>query len=106
MILLFLVPFITTIAQIEFEQKLDLSYTNAKKGLFWAYSNIPDSKQTLDRDLIDKDKLVASVKISKEVMGVKITSTGIYESIETRLTVYRSYDSLIARGHIKKSLSD
>lgn len=95
----FIVPFfiILTISaqeEITFEDDMNRAYVNAKKGVYFALKNIPVSKNTLTQDLIESDVLIASVKLSKETNGVKVTSTGIYKTYSVDITVYRSYDSL------------
>jgi hypothetical protein len=86
-------------AQEKTEQDMDVAYQNAKKGIYWALSNIPGKKASLDNDLIGEDKLYASVKISKEVNGVKVSSKGYNNTNEVEITIYKSYDSLKAEGY-------
>jgi len=90
---------ISLLAQTKTDQDIDVAYQNAKKGIYWALSNIPGKKASLDNDLIAEDKLYASVKISKEVQGVKVISTGYYQTNEVAITIYKSYDSLKAEGY-------
>ena len=63
------------------------------------YQTFPVRKQLLDNDLIGEDKLYASVKISKEVNGVKVSSKGYYQTNEVEITIYKSYESLKAEGY-------
>jgi hypothetical protein len=86
-------------AQSKTDSDIDLAYQNAKKGVYWALSNIPGKKSTMDNDLIAEDKLYASVKISKEVQGVKVSSKGYYQTNEVEITIYKSYESLKAEGY-------
>lgn len=86
-------------AQTKTEDDMNLAYQNAKKGIYWALSNIPGKKATLDNDLIGEDKLYASVKISKEVSGVKVTSIGYNQTNMVEITIYKSYESLKAEGY-------
>jgi hypothetical protein len=65
-------------------------------------SNIPGKKAKIENDLIANDKLYASIKLQKEIGGVKIESTGYSESISVTIIVYRSYDNLKKEGYIKK----
>ena len=39
-------------AQSKTEDDMNLAYQNAKKGIYWALSNIPGKKETLSNDLI------------------------------------------------------
>ncbi len=96
---LFLFLPISLLAQAKTDQDIDLAYQNAKKGIYWALSNIPGKKTTLDNDLIAEDKLYASVKINKEVQGVKVVSTGYSQTNEVAITIYKSYESLKAEGY-------
>jgi hypothetical protein len=86
-------------AQEKTEQDMDAAYQNAKKGIYWALSNIPGKKASLDNDLIGEDKLYASVKISKEVNGVKVVSRGYHQTNEVEIVIFKSYDSLKAEGY-------
>ena len=64
------------------------------KGVYWALSNIPDSKSKLSKDIIHDDKLSASVILNKEVNGVKVEAKGYYNSYTVKVTIYRSNESL------------
>lgn len=86
-------------AQSKTDSDIDLAYQNAKKGIYWALSNIPGKKASLDNDLIGEDRLYASVKISKEVNGVKVSSKGYYQTNEVDITIYKSYESLKSEGY-------
>jgi hypothetical protein len=86
-------------AQAKTDDDINLAYQNAKKGIYWALSNIPGKKATLDNDLIAEDKLYASVKISKEVNGVRVSSVGYYLTNKVEITIYKSYESLKAEGY-------
>ena len=90
---------VSLLAQAKTEQDIDVAYQNAKKGIYWALSNIPGKKATMDNDLIAEDKLYASVKLSKEVNGVKVSSRGYYQTNEVEITIYKSYESLKTEGY-------
>ena len=62
-------------SQERLESDIDYAYQNAKKGIYWALSNIPEKKTKLESKLIADDKLYTEVKLYKEVNGVKIEST-------------------------------
>ncbi len=89
-------------AQQKTENDIDVAYQNAKKGVYWALANYPESKSKIESDLIADDKLYASVKLSKEFNGVKIESTGYYLSNEVSIVIYKSDDSLDKEGYKKK----
>ena len=58
-IVIFLLVQFSSLAQTKTDGDIDLAYQNAKKGIYWALSNIPGKKATLDNDLIGEDKLYA-----------------------------------------------
>ena len=82
-----------------FEEDIEHAFVNAKKGLYYALNNIPESKSSLNQDLIEEDKLIAEIKLSKETNGVRVEATGFYLSYSVQVTVYRSYDSLSEDGY-------
>ena len=87
-------------AQTKNEESIDTAYQNAKKGVYWALQNIPEKKR-INNDLIADDKLYASVKLEKEINGIKIESTGYYLSNSVIINIYKSYDSLVKEGYLK-----
>ena len=93
----------TGFSQEKIESDIDYAYQNAKKGVYWALSNIPEKKSKLESDLIADDRLYANVKLTKEVNGVKIVSTGHYQTNEVSISIYRSNDSLKENGYIKQA---
>lgn len=92
-------------SQQKLEADTEIAFQNAKKGIYWALSNIPEKKVRLDGNLISDDILLANVKLSKEVNGVKVESTGYYYSNEVKIIVYKSNDNLIKDGYITSSQS-
>jgi hypothetical protein len=64
-------------------------------------NNIPEIKSKLDNDLISEDKLFASVKLSKEINGIKIEAIGFNNSYSVAIKLFRSNESLIKEGFIK-----
>jgi hypothetical protein len=88
-------------AQQDMEDNLNTAYQNAKKGVYWALGNIPEKKSRLEIDLIAEGKLYSSVKLEKEFNGIKIESTGYYNTTEVSVIVYRSNDGLIKDGYLK-----
>jgi len=88
-------------AQVDLESDIDIAIQNAKKGIYWVLNNIPEKKNKLDNDLISEDKLFASVKLSKEINGIKIESTGFNNSNSVTIKLFRSNESLIKDGFIK-----
>jgi hypothetical protein len=100
-ILIFLLPS-ALLPQQDMEKNLDAAYQNAKKGIYWALANIPEKKSRLETDLIADEKLYSSVKLEKQINGIKIESKGFYNSIEISITIYRSDDGLLKDGYLKK----
>ena len=90
-------------SQSKIEEDIELSLVNAKKGVYWALSNLQGKKAKFEKSLIAEDKLVAKVKVSKELNGIKIESTGFSGTNELTVVLYKSADSLIKDGYIKKS---
>jgi hypothetical protein len=93
----------TGFSQEKIESDIDYAYQNAKKGVYWALSNIPEKKSKLDSDLIADDRLYAHVKLDKEVNGVKIVSTGHYQTNKVTISIYRSNDSLKENGYLEQA---
>ena len=93
-------------AQADLESDIDMTIQNAKKGIYWALNNIPEKKSKLDNDLIAEDKLFASVKLSKEINGVKIEATGFNNSYSVTIKLFRSNESLIKDGFLKTKESN
>lgn len=90
------------IAQTKVENDIEPAIVNAKKGIYWALTNLPNKKTRTENDLIASDKLYSKVKIEKGIGGVKIESTGFSENISVSITIYKSYDNLKKEGYIKK----
>lgn len=84
------------------EKEIDIAFQNAKKGIYYALSNIPENKSRMSRELVDNNKLFAKLKLSKQVNGIKIESTGYDSSTEVTIKIYKSFESLIKEGYIKK----
>jgi len=97
--LLLFLPSINSYSQVKTDQDIDIAYQNAKKGVYWALSNIPIKKSRIENDLIAEDRLYASVRLDKEVNGVKVVSRGFYQTHEVEITIYKSYDSLKTEGY-------
>lgn len=90
----------TSFSQQKLEDDIEIAFQNAKKGIYWALSNIPAKKARLDNNLISDDILVTNVKLSKEVNGVRVESVGYFHSNEVKIIVYKSNESLIKDGYI------
>lgn len=88
------------LSQQKLEDDIEIAFQNAKKGIYWALSNIPAKKARLENNLIGNDLLIANVKLSKEVQGVKVESIGYYHSNEVRILIYKSNESLVKDGYI------
>lgn len=103
---LFLLPmFLLTqniFSQSKIESDIESSLVNAKKGVYYALSNLQGKKAKFEKSLIADDKLIAKVKVSKELNGIKIESTGFFQTDELTIVLYKSSESLIKDGYIKK----
>ena len=88
--------------QADFNASIDSAYSHAKKGIYWAFANIPETKKSDSHDLIHNDKLVCEVKLYKEVEGVKVNVTGYFDTYTVTVNVYKSYNTLRAEGYLKE----
>lgn len=84
------------------DDEIASAMTNAKKGIMFGLSNLKTKKNKIDNTLIAEDKLIADIKISKEINGVKVESTGYFNSTKVTVTLYRSYESLLRDKYIDK----
>ncbi|MCF6271063.1 MAG: hypothetical protein L3J41_15225 [Melioribacteraceae bacterium] len=84
-----------------FKDKVDIAYANAMKGVYFAFENIPERKNSVSKDLISDNELIAKVKISKEVGGVFVQSVGFYNTYKVTAEIYRDYKSLKDEGLIE-----
>lgn len=89
-------------SQSKVEEDIEAALVNAKKGIYWGLNNIPVKKAKVDKSLIYDDKLISRIRISKELNGIRIESTGFDNTNEVTIVLYRSADSLIRDGYIKK----
>jgi len=99
--LFLLIPIVLS-AQASFSDDIDLAYTNALKGVHYAIANIPERKNSISKELIDADQMVAKIKLSKEVGGISVESIGYYKTYEVKITVRRDYESLKKEGLIDR----
>jgi len=93
---------LTIFSQTRTDEAIDSLLINAKKGVYWGLMNIPVKKARIDKSLINNDRLIAKVRVVKELNGVKVESTGYHSTNEMTIVLYRSADSLIKDGYIKK----
>lgn len=97
------VPFLFISFNQQMEDELGVAFQHAKKGVYWSFSNLKGKKTKSENKLISQDKLIATIKISKEINGVEVESTGYENSSEVTVIVHRSYDSLAKDGYIEKN---
>lgn len=102
LILPFLFLTLNIYSQSKIEDDIEFTLVNAKKGVYWALSNIQGKKVKFEKSLIADDKLIAKVKVSKEINGVRIESTGYYQTDELTIILYLSRENLLKDGYIKK----
>ncbi|MFZ2323466.1 MAG: hypothetical protein WAV89_07205 [Ignavibacteriaceae bacterium] len=89
-------------AQEKVESDIEFAVQNAKKGVYWALSNIQGKKAKIEKSIIGDDKLIAKVKVAKELNGIRIESTGYHQTNEVTIVLYRSSENLIKDGYIRK----
>ena len=99
--LFLLIPIILS-AQTTYSDDINIAYTNSLKGIHYAIANIPERKNSISKELIDDDQMVAKIKLSKEVGGISVESTGHYKTYEVKITVRRDYESLKKEGLIDR----
>lgn len=102
---IFLILTVSLYAQSNITAPADSAYANAKKGIYWAFSNIPESKKSDSHDIIVNDNLLAEVKIYREIEGVKTEVTGWFETTKVTITTYKSFATLKNEGFIKENKS-
>ena len=102
LVFFFCFSFCLAYSQTKIEEDIETAYQNAKKGIYWALNNIPEKKVKLENDLIADDKLYAKVQLEKEIFGIKVESTGYYNSNSVTITIYKSDDSLVKEGYLRK----
>jgi len=100
---LFFVISVSMFAQSGFDSEIDSAYSYAKKGVYWAFANIPETKKSATQDIIRDDQLIAEVKLYKEFEGVKVDVTGYFKTYKVNITAYKSYATLKAEGYIKEN---
>lgn len=99
-LVLFCFPLILQ-AQSGFENTADNAYKNAEKGIYWAFKHIPDAKNKISHDLVFREELLASVKLTKQLGGVKVESTGFKGTTKVLVVLFRSYKLLKDEGYLK-----
>lgn len=97
---LFAVSFCMT-AQTKTDKEINTAFQNARKGIYWALANIPQKKSRIKNDLIFEDKLYCKVKLDKKINGVKVESTGFFNSSQVTIIIYKSNDSIKEEGFIR-----
>jgi hypothetical protein len=104
--LIFLLFPVFIFPQQTLEEELDSAFINAKKGVYWALSNMKPDKNITGKELIADNKVYAAVKLTREIDGVKIESKGFYKSTEVSVKIYRSDDYLINEGYLKEEIPE
>ncbi len=99
-ILLFATTVLFAAVYQSMDEEIDSAFQNSKRGIYWALTNLKKPKAKFDNKLVLDNKLYASVKLSKEVNGVRVESTGYHNGTEVTIVVYRSYSSLLKEKFI------
>ncbi len=84
---------------------VDSAYKNAQKGLQWGLANIKAKKVRSENKLVADNNLIATVKIEKEINGVKLAAFGFCGSTEISLILYRTFAALVQEGYLDKNSS-
>ncbi|MBU2445074.1 MAG: hypothetical protein KJ666_05810 [Bacteroidetes bacterium] len=92
LILVLVIPFLSFIpGQIQDEKEdIQIAFTSAMKGVYWAQENVSPKRETMFKDIIVNNKKICTVKIYKQVGGLKIISEGYEGSTKVEITTYRS----------------
>lgn len=101
LIIALIIPFVLN-AQSKISEDLDIAYTNALKGVHFALANMPDRKNSISKELIDSNQMIAKIKLSKEIGGVSAESIGFYKIYEVKITVQKDYESMKKEGLIDR----
>ncbi len=101
-ILLLLILCSTIFPQKKLEEDINRAFQNAKKGVYWALTNIPEKKQRVEQNLIAEDQLYSTVKLKKSINGIMVESTGFYLTNQVSIVIYKSNDSLIEEGYLER----
>lgn len=89
-------------AQVKTNTQADTAFNNSKRGINWVLENLPPEKKSISKEIVEKDQLVAEVKLSMEIGGVKIKSTGLANTTRVETITYYSYETLIKEGYLKE----
>lgn len=84
-------------------EDIEIAYQNAKKASVWGLNNMRIRKPKSENKIIEKDALLAIVKIEKEINGVKVYARGFSGTTEVCITAFRSYETLLKEGYIDKN---
>lgn len=89
-------------SQTKIEEDIQTAFANAQKGIYWALTNIPVKKTKIEHDLVADDKLIASIKLTKVINGIKIESVGYNFSNEVTIKLFKSFDNLFKEGYLNE----
>lgn len=101
LVIALIIPFVLN-AQSKISEDLDIAYNNALKGVHFALANMPDRKNSISKELIDSNQMIAKIKLSKEIGGVSVESIGFYKTYEVKITVQKDYESMKKEGLIDR----
>jgi hypothetical protein len=101
-----LISFIFLPFSTEMEDELSVAFQNAKKGVYYGLSNMNSKRSKSDNQLVENNKLISKVKVSKEINGVKVEATGFNNSTEVSIIIYRSYETLVKDGYIHEGFGE
>lgn len=92
LILILVLPLLSFIpGQVQDDNEdIQIAFTNAMKGVYWAQENISPKRETTFKEIIVNNKKICTVKVYKQVGGLKIISEGYEGSTKVEITTYRS----------------
>lgn len=77
--------------QIQDENEdIQIAFNGAMKGVYWAQENVSSKREVTFKDIVVNNKKICTVKIYKQVGGLKIISEGYEGSTKVEITTYRS----------------
>lgn len=88
------------------EKNIEIAFLNAKKGMYWGLSQSTAKRNLIMENLIDNDRVIAAVRVEKEVNGLHVESSGYNESCEVKISIYKSTDNLIKEGFLSTPVPD
>ena len=71
-------------------EDIQIAFNGAMKGIYWAQENVSPKREVTFKDIVFNNKKICTVKVYKQVGGLKIISEGYEGSTKVEITTYRS----------------